>query len=89
MFGSLSKSKLMQPGAEMVLLGRQELDVWLGEPDDFILAVLRDIYDHEADVKRWLNVPHTQLGGRSAVDLISAGRVAEVESAVIEYWNAR
>jgi Protein of unknown function (DUF2384) len=77
----------MQPGAEMVLLGRQELDVWLGEPDDFILAVLRDIYDHEADVKRWLNTPHAQLAGRTAVDLISAGRVAEVESALIECWN--
>jgi len=71
----------------MIQLGRQELDVWLGEPDDFILAVLRDIYDHEADVKRWLNTPHAQLAGRTAVDLISAGRVAEVESALIEYWN--
>ena len=73
----------------MIQLGRQELDVWLGEPDDFILAVLRDIYDHEADVKRWLNTPHAQLSGRTAVDLISAGRVAEVESAVIEYWNGQ
>ena len=71
----------------MIELGRQELDVWLGEPDDFILAVLRDIYDHEADVKRWLNTPHAQLSGQTAVDLISAGRVAEVESALIEYWN--
>ena len=71
----------------MIQLGRQELDVWLGEPDDFILAVLRDIYDHEADVKRWLNTPHAQLAGRTPVDLISAGRGAEVESALIEYWN--
>ena len=54
----------MLPGAEMVLLGRQELDVWLGEPDDFILAVLRDIYSDELDVKRWLNTPHNELGGR-------------------------
>ena len=77
----------MLPGAEMIELGRQDLDVWLGEPDDFILAVLRDIYDHEADVKRWLNTPHALLRGRTAVDLISAGRVAEVESAVVEYWN--
>ena len=89
MFGSLERTTEVHPGTEMVLLGRQELDVWLGEPDDFILAVLRDIYDHEADVKRWLNTPHAQLGGRTAVDLISAGRVAEVESAVIEYWNGQ
>lgn len=74
---------------EMVHLGRQELDVWLGEPDDFVLAVLRDIYSTEADVKRWLNTPHNDLGGRSAVDLLSAGRVAEVESILVEHWNAR
>jgi hypothetical protein len=79
----------MLPGAEMVHLGRQELDVWLGEPDDFVLAVLRDIYSSEADVKRWLNTPHNGLGGRSAVDLLSAGRTAEVESILVEHWNAR
>jgi antitoxin Xre/MbcA/ParS-like protein len=79
----------MLPGAEMVLLGRQELDVWLGEPDDFVLAVLRDIYADESDVKQWLNSPHNELGGRSAVDLLSAGQVTEVESFLVEHWNAR
>ena len=79
----------MLPGAEMVLLGRQELDVWLGEPDDFVLAVLRDIYTDESDVKRWLNTPHNELGGRSAVDLLSAGLVENVESVLVEHWNAR
>ena len=79
----------MQPGAEMVLLGRQELDVWLGEPDDFVLAVLRDIFASESDVRRWLNTPHNELGGRSAVDLISAGRIEEVESVLVEHWNSR
>lgn len=79
----------MQPGATMVLLGRQELDVWLGEPDDFVLAVLRDIYDREADVRRWLNTPIIELGGRSAVDLLSAGRGAEVEAVLVDQWNSR
>jgi len=79
----------MLPGAEMVLLGRQELDVWLGEPDDFVLAVLRDIYSDEWDVKRWLNTPHNEPGGRSAVDLLSVGRIKEVESVLVEHWNAR
>ena len=79
----------MQPGTEMVHLGREELDVWLGEPDDFVLAVLRDIYADEADVKRWLNTPQNELGGRSAVDLLSAGRVGEVESILVEQWNAQ
>jgi hypothetical protein len=76
-------------GAAMVLLGRQELDVWLGEPDDFVLAVLRDIYPNEADVRRWLNTPHNELGGTTAVDLLSTGRVREVESILVEHWNAQ
>jgi hypothetical protein len=76
-------------GAAMVLLGRQELDVWLGEPDDFVLAVLRDIYPNDADVRRWLNTPHNELGGTTAVDLLSTGRVREVESILVEHWNAQ
>lgn len=79
----------MQPGVEMVHLGRYELDVWLGEPDDFVLAVLRDMYDNETDVERWLHTPHNELGGRSAVDLLSAGRIADVEAALVQQWNAR
>ena len=77
------------PGAEMVLLGRQELDVWLGEPDDFVLAVLRDMYEHETDVERWLHTPQSELGGRAAIDLLSAGRTAEVEFVLVKQWNAR
>lgn len=79
----------MLPGAEMVHLGRQELDVWLGEPDDFVLAVLRDMFEHETDVQRWLNTPHVEFGGRAAVDLLSTGRVAEVESLLVDHWNTR
>ena len=73
----------------MVHLGRQELDVWLGEPEDFVLAVLRDIYANETEVKRWLNTPHNQLGGSTAVDLLSTGRLREVESILVEHWNAQ
>jgi hypothetical protein len=73
----------------MVTLRRQDLDVWLGEPDDFILAVLRDIYPDEIAVKRWLNSPNGDLGGRAPVDLISAGHAADVESALVDHWNAR
>jgi len=73
----------------MVQLGRQELEVWLGEPDDFVLAVLRDIFDSDAEVTYWLNSPRVELGGHAAVDLLSAGRRIEVESALIQQWNAR
>ena len=79
----------MTTGAEMIHLRRQELDVWLGEPDDFVLAVLRDLYEHETDVKRWLNTPQLEFGGRSAVDLLSTGHVTEVEALLVDRWNAR
>jgi len=90
MFGSLFQGKdPMLPGAEMIHLGRAELDVWLGEPDDFVLAVLRDIYEQEEDVLLWLNTPHIELGGVSAVDLLSAGRISEVETILVDQWNGR
>jgi hypothetical protein len=73
----------------MIQLGREELDVWLGEPDDFILAVLRDIYDTDADVRRWLNTPRAEFGDRSAVDVMSAGCHGEVESLLVQQWNSR
>ncbi len=79
----------MLTDADMILLGRQDLDVWLGEPDDFVLAVLRDMYTDETDVMRWLNMPHDRFGGQSAIDLLSAGRVADVESILVQHWNAR
>ncbi len=75
-------------GDTMVRLGRQELDVWLGEPEDFVLAVLRDLFECDTDVKRWLNTPQSRLG-RVPVDLLSAGRDAEVESLLIDQWNGR
>jgi len=73
----------------MVRLGRQELDVWLGEPDDFVLAVLRDIYGSDAEVTYWLHAPRPELGGRSAVDLLSSGHRVAVESALVQQWNDR
>ena len=73
----------------MVRLGRQELDVWLDEPDDFVRAVLRDIYDCDAEVSSWLSTPRPELGGHSANDLMTAGRMAEVESVLVHHWNTR
>lgn len=73
----------------MVHLGRQELDVWLGEPDDFVLAVLRDLFENDADIRLWLNTPRPAFGGRCAADLLSMGRGSDVESLLIEQWNAR
>lgn len=73
----------------MVHLGRQELDVWLGEPEDFVLAVLRDIYPDEGAVIRWLNTPHVELRGSTAIDLLSSGRLREIESILVEHWNAQ
>jgi hypothetical protein len=88
MFGSHNRQQNMQETA-MVLLGREELDVWLGEPQDFILAVLRDIYEREEDVLLWLNSPLPDQRGQVAVDLLSAGRTADVEAILVDQWNER
>lgn len=79
----------MKSGTNMVLLGREELDVWLGEPENFVLAVLRDIYDNDFEITRWLSTPRPELGGFPPADLLSLGRAAEVESVLIQHWNAR
>jgi len=34
------------------------------------------------DVNRWLHRPHPQLGGQRAIDVIAAGRAAEVEAVI-------
>lgn len=73
----------------MVTLGKQELDVWLGEPEDFVLAVLRDIYSNDAEVRLWLHTPRPQLGGQSPSEYLSMGRSAEVEEILVEEWNTR
>lgn len=52
----------------------------MNEPsaEDRIRARLADWYSPD-EVEAWLHAPHVQLGGETAIDLIRAGRSAEVD----------
>ncbi len=75
-------------GTAMVELGREEIHLWLGEPDDLVQAILRDIYASDAEVDRWLHEPQEELDGRTAAELLGSGRTLDVEAALIRQWNA-
>ena len=53
----------------------------------FVLAVLRDIYEDDATVWRWLSEPHCDLGDAPPADLIRADRAAPLEMLVVAKWN--
>ena len=73
-------------------VGKGQLQSWLigqraADSEEFVLAVLRDIYWSEADIARWLAVPRQEFDGRSARDLMRTHRALEVELLVVREWN--
>jgi len=54
----------------------------------FTIAVLRDVFVDDADVHLWLHRRRAELGDRSALDLLVAGRTDEVEALVMREWHA-
>jgi hypothetical protein len=53
----------------------------------FALAVLRDVFATDADVRAWLIAPAVGLDGRSPADLVSEGRVHELADLAVREWN--
>jgi hypothetical protein len=53
----------------------------------FVLAVLRDLYPGDLDVRRWLRLRRAELGGSRPADLLLAGRIAEVEELAVADWH--
>jgi hypothetical protein len=54
----------------------------------FTVAVLRDTFTDDRDVRRWLREPRPELSGLAAVDaLLWAGRLADVEALAIRAWQ--
>lgn len=73
-------------------VGKGQLQSWLiGQrpvnSDEFVLAVLHDIYWSEADIARWLAIPRQEFDGRSARELMRTHRALEVELLVVREWN--
>jgi len=53
----------------------------------FVLAALRDTYADDLDVWLWFLRPRRDLRGARPVDLLLAGRIAELESLAVHDWN--
>jgi antitoxin Xre/MbcA/ParS-like protein len=53
----------------------------------FTLAVLRDVFGNDADVRAWLAAPALALDGSSPADLVSTGRIQELADLAVREWN--
>jgi hypothetical protein len=53
----------------------------------FTLAVLRDVFTDDRDVRAWFRAPRPELGARCALDLLLAGRPHAVEALAVREWH--
>ena len=53
----------------------------------FTLALLRDRFDSDCDVRRWLDEPRCDLDGLSPREALLAGRCAAVEELAMDEWQ--
>ena len=53
----------------------------------FTVAVLRDLFPTDADVRAWMHRPHLELNGRRPIDVVRAGGVRAVGELASEHWR--
>jgi hypothetical protein len=53
----------------------------------FTVAVLRDAFGDDGEVRRWLLRPRGELGGLCGMDLLWAGQPAAVEELAVREWH--
>jgi hypothetical protein len=53
------------------------------------IAVLRDVYPHDAGVRDWLERRRPELRGLSALECLQRGRTSQLEHALTRRWNLR
>jgi len=53
----------------------------------FTLTVLRDRFGEDAEVRRWLRRPRSELGQRAPLELLLAGVAQPVEELAVREWN--
>jgi hypothetical protein len=53
----------------------------------FTLAVLRDAFADDGEMRRWLDTPRLELGGCSPTHALLAGRCESVETLAVQAWN--
>ena len=75
-----------------VVLDASREPVAIGDADQlrtlqFALAVLRDVFATDADVRDWLATPSLALDGESPAELLSTARVQELADLAVIEWN--
>jgi len=53
----------------------------------FIRALLQDAFADDADMRRWLETPRPELGGRSPTSALSNGQCELVSALAVQAWN--
>ena len=53
----------------------------------FAIAVLRDVFPRDDDVRNWLLAPLRGIGGGAPADFLAAGRVREFADLAVDEWN--
>ena len=53
----------------------------------FALAVLRDVFPHDDDVRAWLTTPVAEAQGAVPADLLSSGRIRDFADLAVAEWN--
>lgn len=53
----------------------------------FAIAVLRDVFARDEDVRRWLLAPAAAVDGLTPADLLSSGCVREFTDLAVAEWN--
>jgi hypothetical protein len=53
----------------------------------FALAVLRDVFPDDADVRSWLRAPSLDMDGIAPAELVAAGRIRDFADLAVAEWN--
>ena len=53
----------------------------------FSVAVLRDVFSRDEDVRRWLLTPSRAVDGLTPADLLSSGAMSEFVELAVAEWN--
>lgn len=53
----------------------------------FAVAILRDVFARDEDVRRWLLTPSAAVDGLTPADLLSSGCVREFTDLAVAEWN--
>ena len=54
----------------------------------FAVEMLRDMFADDAEIRVWLHDPAPDMGA-APIELLRAGRVRDVEAALVRQWNLR